>query len=59
MNDTDTVTSHSTLEMEPPQFTLPVKDGYAAPNKMRGRKGTSIKMEEMIQPQDQALLEWK
>jgi len=59
MNDTDTVTTNSVGEMEPPQFTLPVKDGYAPPNKTRGRKGTSIKMEEMIQPQDQALLEWK
>ena len=56
MNDTDTVTTNSVGEMEPPQFTLPVKDGYAPPNKTRGRKGTSIKMVEMIQPSLQQTL---
>ena len=42
--------SRSYLQNEEPQFTFGVENGLAAPNKVRGRRGTAIKPEDMIAP---------
>lgn len=41
-----------------PSFSQPVLDGTSPRNKVRGRGDTKIAAEDMILPQDQALLEW-
>ena len=44
-------------ELEP-EFTKGIENGLARPHKIRGRKGTLFKAEDMIDQQDQTLLEW-
>ena len=55
----ETVSSRQYSEPEEPPFTFGIKDGLANPNNIRGRRGTEFKAEDMVEPQDQALLEWK
>ena len=42
-----------------PEFTHGIENGLALPHKIRGKKGTIYKAEDMIDQQDQTLLEWK
>ena len=58
MNQTETVSSRDYQENEEPQFTFGIKDGLAEPGKIRGRHGTLMQKEDLVEPQDQALLEW-
>ena len=44
-------------ELEP-EFTRGIENGQVAPHKVRGRKGSKHQFEDMVPPQDQALLEW-
>lgn len=45
-------------ELEP-AFTNNITNGLARPHKIRGRKGTVMTAEDIIDQQDQTLLEWK
>ena len=55
----ETVSSRQYSETEAPAFTVGIRGGPADPSKMRGRRGTEFKVEDMVAPADQALLEWK
>ena len=58
--DHNFVTTGSLLGSElEPEFTHSIANGLVQPHKVRGRKGTVRNIEDMIVPQDQALLEWK
>ena len=54
----ETVSSRHYSETEEPGFTHGIKDGLANPSTMRGRRGTEFRLEDMVDPRDQALLEW-
>ena len=55
----ETVSSRQYSETEAPAFTVGIRGGPADASKMRGRRGTEFKVEDMVAPADQALLEWK
>ena len=50
MNNTERVSSRDYQENEEPQFTFGIKDGLAKPGKIRGRHGTLMQKEDLVEP---------
>ena len=46
------------LQTDEPDWTSKIENGQVPANKVRGKSGTFHKLEDMVAPQDQALLEW-